>query len=179
MPEAYDLHESRLVQQNNSGSAADALLVDSAAVPAGKVWTIIRADVKPSAAETQVYCFQVFSATGLGYTVTLPMSVALGIAYGLPLLEQGNEMKLFPGDRLRARRAAATAGSNIVIYYEYIETDLPYYSYVEPLNKVVKAKIQHGSAFRSSGSLSTGSPGSGGGPGPIDRGGKGGVPQPV
>jgi uncharacterized membrane protein YgcG len=177
--DGYEIHDGRLLQQHATISAADALLVLGQIVPANKLWTVLLGLYIPSAAETRTVWWSIYTIGGVQFPVGIPAAIALSSTIPLPLLTEGMELKLWPGDRLRVSRDVATAGSTMTIYYRFIETDLPYYSYIEPLNKVIRRSQQHGSAYRSGGGISPGSPGSGGGsPG---RGGEGGGrgPEPL
>jgi len=172
-PEAYGLHDGRFVEEQYRTCAANALIVNSGIVPAGKVWTILSALVYPSVAETRTVHLGLVSRYGTEYPVTIPVSIALVSTIPLPLLTYGMEIKLFPGDKLYARRDVATAGSTMTIIYRYIENDLPYYSYEDPLKKVIAQPLKHGSIFRPGG-------GGGGGGGFVPPGGGGGGgPKPI
>lgn len=133
MPDAYETHDARLVQETTIISAADALYVQSDPVPANKVWTILSATYTPSVAETRVCCFERWGRSGNRYPVNFPQSIALDpsvIVLGFPT--DTMELKLWPGERFGARRAAATAGSTMYLLIEWVETDLPLYEYIEP-----------------------------------------------
>lgn len=180
MPEAYDLHEARFIQTQLLGSAADALYIGVGPVPAGKVWTILSAGAFPSVAETRLFWFSIYLPTGgLTFPVTTPVSLAASMTPPAFLagVTEGMEIKLYPGEYLRAYRSVATAGSSIYIAIRYIESDLPFYAYKEPLTQIVQKSLRHGSVYRSSGGISQrtapgGSPGTGGGGG-------GGTSEPV
>lgn len=161
MPDAFELHEARFVQSTYSSGGLAATTVGTAQVPAGKVWTIRFASYYPDIAETKIIWFYVVARSTILYAITRPVSIALSSTAQFPMLENGMELKLYPGESLGVRRDSATAGSTMLIYFCYIESDLPYYAYEEPQNKTVQKYRQHGSAYRSSGALSTGSPGSG------------------
>jgi uncharacterized membrane protein YgcG len=173
--DAYDLHEGRFIQEFLNGSAANGLSIAAGTVPAGKVWTVIQAAGYPSVAETQTVWFALVTKTTAIFPLTVPVSIALSAVITFPMLTEGMELKLYPGDTLRFYRSVATNGSSIQIWIRYIETDLPYYAYEEPLNKVIKSSKQHGSAYRSTGSISPGSKSEGHG----KPGGGGSVPEPV
>lgn len=130
MPEAYGLHEVRLLQQYFLTSAADATSLDLAAVPAGKIWTVIAIGYYPSVNETQTVMVTKVLANGRVCIVMNPQSIALQpMLFGL---DQGLTVQLYPGENLRIRRGAATAGSTMSCAMQYIETDIPLYDYVEP-----------------------------------------------
>ncbi len=176
MTEAYETHDARYIQYRSYGSAANALVVYGDVVPAGKVWTIIQAAIETSVAETQDFWFSV-NASLINFPVTTPTSFALAPASAkyYPMLREGMELRLYPGEKLAGQRAAATAGSTITIFYRWIETDLPYYKYIEPLNRVVQSRRKHGEAYRTTGGISPGSPPPSGGGGGSD----GGEPKPI
>jgi hypothetical protein len=181
MPDAYDLHEARLLQQYVNVSAANALYAGSTVCPSGKIWTIISAGYNPSVSETQYVWFSIYnSGSTRVYPITAPVSLALTTAIPAAGLTEGMEIKIYPGEAFWVQRGAATAGSTMSFFMRYIETDLPFYSYVEPLNKVMRSKLQHGASFRATGALSIGSPGSGSHAGPITHeGGGSGRGEPV
>jgi uncharacterized membrane protein YgcG len=177
--DAYELHEARLIQERTSSSGAGDLQLDGASVPAGKVWTILSARYNPDVAETRTVHFRVVSSRAIAYTVTVPVAIALSTLILMPLVTEGMELKLFPGELLRCMRDAATAGSVMNLYIRLIESDLPFYAYREPLKPVVNQARKHGAVYRSSGGISTG--GSGGTPtsGHGAEGGGGGGAEPV
>lgn len=176
MPDAYDIHEGRFIQERTYTSAANDLIVGSGTVPTGKVWTLLSASYYPSVSETQDVFFSVLSRASVDYPVTFPRNIALSTSIKEPLLTEGLEMKLFPGELLRGHRGAATAGSTITIEIRYIESDLPYYAYTEPQKSVTQKKVQRSQAI-ASGRISEAAPG----PTAVDRGGKqgGGRSEPV
>jgi len=181
MPDGYELHDGRFLCEAVSQSAADAISLWTLPCPANKVWTILSASYYPSAAETRTVHWCVLSRAGLYYPISVPVAIALSMTILYPLVTEGMEIKLFPGESLNVRRDVATAGSSMTIRYRYIETDLPFYSYAEPLNKVVKSAQRHGSTFRATGGISPGGSGSGGGiiGGGHPSGGGGGGAEPV
>jgi len=179
MPEAYELHEARFIQTKLVNSAANALYAEVGPVPAGKVWTILCAAGFPSVDETQTVWMAIFIPVGgLTFPITTPASMALKMTPPIfrPGVTEGMEIKLYPGEYLRAYRGSATAGSSIYIAVRYIESDLPFYSYEEPQNKVVRQTFKRGSVYRASGG---GISERGGGSGGPSGGGGGGGPKPV
>lgn len=176
--DAYDLHEGRFIQERVYNSAANAVYINSDPVPNGRVQTILSASVYPNAAETRTVHYSIFSRGGNYFPVTQPVAIALSTAIQLPLLTMGMELKLYPGDSLFAFRDVATLGSTMTLILRWIETDLPFYAYVEPLKKVVQTSRQHGQAF-AQGRVSPASVPPSSGPGPVDHGGGGGGSEPV
>lgn len=149
--DAYDIAEARFIQIRANASAANGLNVQVGPVPAGKIWTILRAyatnDVAPAGGETQYYWFSIFDGTYV-FPVTRPVSqqVENAVAQYFPLLTEGLEIRLFPGDYLRAYRDAATAGSTISVFASFIESDMPLYRYDEP--QIVKRQARSLSSVR-------------------------------
>lgn len=130
MPDAYDVHDAQFLQWKLGTSAADALTVGLGAVPDGKVWTVLMAVLYSSIAETQDYWFSVYNSKSGNHCVVrrrLEASVGTTAQLGHPFLEEGLEMKLFPGDYLQAYRDVATAGSTLSLQMRFVETDLQYY----------------------------------------------------
>lgn len=176
--DAYGLHEGRHIQEGYAVSAADATDLFWGPVPAGFIRTIIGAAYFPSATETRVVQFMIRRSSASDFPFRDPVSIALGAAVYYPALTEGMELKLYPGEYLRVVRAAATAGSTMSIRVRYIETELPFYSYEEPLKKVVQAARRHGTSF-ARGVVTPASVPPSGGPGSIDHGGGGGTGEPV
>lgn len=163
MPDAYEVYEGRYLAEGISTSAANGLFEQVGPVPANRVWTILKARLAPSVAETQYVWFSVVTRTSQVVPVTAPIQAALApaVEQNYPLLREGMELKLFPGEYIRAYRAAATAGSTIAIYAQYIDSPLPIYEEYEP--QVRRAQIKK----RSTGQRSIGGGGgSSGGEGP-------------
>lgn len=179
--DAYRINEARQVQEIGAQSVADALVVYTGQVPAGKVWTVLCALLSPTVAETQIVWFAIGTVSGYKFPVTRPVSMALAPALEqvFPLVTEGMELKLFPGDRLFAFRAAATAGSAIRMTVRLVESDLPYYQYEEPLKPVLRKSFKHGSAFKGGGFGYGGGGGSTFGPESGGGGGGGGGGEPV
>ena len=174
--DAYDLHEARFVQSRNVTSAANADSIILTAVPPGKVWTIIGSLYYPSVNETQYVSWSITSG-GVAFPVTVPVNINL-YPWAFPLVTEGMELKLYPGEYLLIQRGGHTLGSTMFAAIRYIESDLPFYAYEEPLKKVVKTSIKHGQVFRSTGGISQVSPG-GGSPGESSSGGSSGGGEPV
>jgi len=163
--DAYEIHDARNVQTLTNWSGADGLVVSIGPVPAGKVWTILAAYLSGSITETRTFWFAIVSRSGLNMPVTVPVSFLIAplVALYLPLVTEGMELRLLPGESLSAFRSVATAGSTIGIAAKFIETDLPYYSYVEPLKKIVNPIRKHGSFNRAGGIVVGGTSDGGGG----------------
>ena len=142
MPDAYALGEGRFLQNANSLSGANALFASLGPVPRNRVWTILSALAYCSVAETQTYWFAIISLDTNRYPVTAPASasIAPAVTQWYPMLREGMELKLYPGESLYALRAAATAGSSIGLFIRFIESQLPLYEEVEP--QVQRRRIQ-------------------------------------
>jgi uncharacterized membrane protein YgcG len=162
-PETYELSEARFIQEQTVLSGANSLYVAVGPVPNGKIWSILSASQNPSVAETKTNWFAILSRSLNPFPVTLPSTILLNTTILMAFLEQGMELKLFPGEYLAGYRDSATAGSTMTIKIRFIESDLPYYSYVEPLKRVSQSLRKHGSSFRSSGGGVGGGGGGGGG----------------
>jgi len=134
MPDAYALGEARFINYGQSVAGAGALLVGTAQVPRNCVWTILSALAYCSVAETQVYWFAILGQDTNYYPVTQPASISIApaVVQWYPMLREGMELKLFPGEQLYAYRAAATAGSTLGLFFRYIESNLPLFNEVEP-----------------------------------------------
>lgn len=174
----WKLEEARLVQERSSGSAADAdTMTLLPVVPAGKVYVILGMGYIPSVAETQVISFYKVTPAGSPLCLLNPVSLALNPARAT-FLEQGMELFLLPGEYILVRRGTHTAGSSMSATMQFIEIDLPLYTYDEP--QVVKRQARAISTLRSRLGGGTGGPGisPGSSPGTVPRG-RGGGPEPV
>ena len=175
--DAYEIHDGRFLVTETNISAADALVLETTVCPVNRVRTYILGSYTPSATETRTVHFCLMALSGNIFSITQPVAIALGALVRLPLLTMGMELKLFPGDKLRIYRDVATAASTMTLVTRYFETDLPYYSHVEPQRKVVSQVLRHGSIYRGGGGGGGGGPLPGGGHG-SGEGGGGGEPQP-
>jgi len=148
MPDAYDLYDGRYLQERTSSCGAGGLHVTIGPVPAGKVWTIFQAYLSTSVGETQNFWFSVVSRAMINYPVTLPQEFTTdpAVSKSFPMLREGMELKLFPGEYLRAFRAAATADT-IAISAKFSETDLPPYRYIEPMRQIPTRRQAHGQSL--------------------------------
>lgn len=129
--EAWRLSEARLIQERSHGSAANDESLNGDIVPAGKVWIITAASYIPSAAETQLISFYKTTASTAVYCLLNPISIALFPARAT-FIEQGMEYVLFPGESISVKRAAHTVGSSMNLFYQFVEIDLPLYTYDDP-----------------------------------------------
>jgi len=172
----WRLEEARLVQYRTATSAANALLIQvTSGCPEGKIWVVTGFSYQPSVAETQVISFEKTSSKG-NFGIYNPVSMNLNPAYAT-FIEQGMEYMLLPGEALITRRVAATAGSTMTVILQFVEIDLPLYTYDEP--QIVRRQQRALSSIRSA---MGGSSGRGGGPGSAPTGGRpggGGGPLPV
>jgi uncharacterized membrane protein YgcG len=173
--DAYQLHEARLIQERYAQSAVLDLNIFVGPVPAGKVWTIFSIAYDPSIAETRLIQIVIRRPTTFDFPIINPITIALGPAIWLPGLTEGMELKLFPGEYIRVVRDVATALSYMECRIRFVETDLPYYAYEEPLKKVIAQSQKHGSIMRGGGGGGGGGIGGGGRP----AGGGGGGPKPI
>jgi hypothetical protein len=181
MPDAYETFDGRFVQYKTSVSGANGHFVTVGPVPPGKVWTVLSAIGYPSVDETQDYWFSVFKSGVAQFQITHPEEHIFDISEEnyMPMLREGMEFKVYPGEYVMFSRDGHTAGSTVTLFIRFLETDLPYYRYTEPLKSVVQVKRAHGSVFRQTGGISTG--GGAGTPPPAHgaTGGGGGGSEPV
>lgn len=133
MAGTWNLGEARLVQFRTGGSAANADDVDfsGSPVPAGKCWIILAFSYAPSVAETQTISFSKVCANGTILGLLNPVSLALNPAKAT-FIEQGMEYLLLPGEYIRVLRGTHTAGSSMYVDMQFVEIDLPLYTYDEP-----------------------------------------------
>lgn len=162
MPDAYEIHDAQFLQKLSGQSAVAGLscYLSNGIVPGGKVWTFLSAFINVDVAETRNFWFSILSQ-GHYFPVTLPQSFALDPATQkyYPMLREGMEIKLFPGERLYAFRDVATAGSTMTIYSRVIETDLQYYVELDK-HKVLQRRqmaMEASSPMRRTGLLSASS----------------------
>jgi len=175
VPDGYELHDGRYTQVLNSTSAADALNVFLGPVPANKVWTILAARYLPNVSETRTVWWSKWNSLIGAFPLTIPASRLLNTVIPNPLVIEGEELKLYPGEYLAAYRDVATAGSTMGIGIQFVETDLPYYSQVEPQRKLTQRRSDRIYQAVTGGAGRTGGSGPGGGRG----GGRGGAPEPI
>lgn len=178
-PDAWEIHEGRFIQETLAASAAGDLFVYTDIVPNGVVRTFLSATYKPSVAETKTIIWYVYGRAGMLHALKEPTTIALSSSITYPLLVQGNEIKLFPGERLWVTRDSATAGSGIYIYSRFVDSDLPFYSRVEPLKKVVNSQRAHVQSRISTAYGGTGAGAFVGGGHDLPGGGKSGGPEPI
>jgi hypothetical protein len=131
VPDGYELKDGRMISEANAFSGVGGLTATTAAVPSEVIRTILSASYYPSAAETKTVTFYITGRGGGTFAVTIPVSIALTSAAPYPCLTEGMELKLFPGETLTVSRDSATAGSTMVLSIRYIDSDLPFYDYVE------------------------------------------------
>lgn len=140
---AYRIDELRLVQEYVINSAIAALSLTSSAVPAGKIWTYLGAAYNPDAAETRLVEFMKLTRAGTAIPLRVPQSIALSTAIRLPLLTEGNQLILLPGEALYITRDAATAGSIMLLRAQFVESDMPIARYIEPQREIsIKRRLR-------------------------------------
>lgn len=161
MGDLYRSDELRFPQHYSVTSAVAATFhaCTDFVVPANVVRTILFAHYYPDASESRAVYFAVVTAAGIMYGFRGPLSY--NSAQGqLAVLEQGNEIRLLPGDYIRFGRDAATAGSSMIFRAVYVDHILPFQKFLDP----------YGAARRKSPFI----PGYAGGGGGIAGGGGGG-----
>lgn len=143
----WNLGEARLIQERAASSGAGATSVSFvlAPVPQGKVWQIIGFGYYPSVAETKVISIEKTTRSGGVVGVLNPISLNLNPAIAT-YIEQGMEYTLYPGEYMTVRRDSATAGSTMYAMIQFVEIDLPLYTYDEP--QVVKRQERAISSIR-------------------------------
>lgn len=169
----WRLEEARLVQQRSNASAINAETLDIGypGVPAGKVWHVLACQYKPDVAETQVISFEKSTSAGIYMALLNPISLALNPALAT-FIEQGMEYLLLPGEWILVRRGNHTVGSLMTGYIQFVESDLPLYTYEEP--QIVKRTQRAISTIRQRIGGGAGARGIGGGVPPIGHGSTGG-----
>jgi len=156
----WNLCEARLLQTKNGSSAANAEQAYCGPVPAGKIWVVLGVGYFPSIAETQTISF--FKKSGTNYFGLLnPLSMALNPAVAT-CIEQGMELMMWPGEYIYVVRDDHTDGSLMSFHINFVEIDLPLYTYNEP--QVVKRQNRAISTVRQMISTQRG-----GGPGSATR----------
>lgn len=156
------IDELRWQQLKTATSAADALYVQTDAVPNGKIWTVTALSYYASAAETRNLLWGKVSRVN-GFMAGGPAAQrsVSAVPWENGFIDPADTVILFPGERLRVKRDVATAGSTMTIDYQIIESDEHFPQYVDPLKPVVKRR--RGSLLnRAIGGASGGSLGGGG-----------------
>jgi len=176
---SWNLCEARLRQRRCYISPADSNTAHVGPVPAGKIWVVLAVGYFPSVAETQTISFNIYDANNT-FGFLNPLSMALNPARAT-CIEQGMELMMWPGEFLSVVRADHTVGSTMSLSIDFVEIDLPLYTYDEP--QVVKRHVRALSGIRTRLSAAGGGRGGGGnvapGGGP-EGGGKGhGGPLPI
>jgi hypothetical protein len=139
----YEVQELRLVQEGTAGSAPNAVSLDSNIVPENKLWTVLCGAYFPSAAETRTVQWAKVSKNGIRpFAISVPVAIALSTTIFFPILAAGDEFVLLPGERLKVTRDIATAGSTMSLVFQFIESDLPLYTYIEPQEVLRQTKVR-------------------------------------
>lgn len=175
-----DLQEFRFVQESYNESAVDGLQLNLGypGPPANKIWVVLGMDYHPDAAETRIINIVKTTKTTARMGLLNPISLALNPAVAT-FIEQGMNYVLLPGEYVTIIRDDHTAGSKMLGTLQYVEYDLPLYTYDEP--QIVRRQERALSSVRSRIGSGGGSRGGGGalagpiGPGVPGRGG----PQPA
>lgn len=172
----FELHEARQLQSKEATSSADALNNFIGPVPQGKFWTILYGRQHCSVSETRNVWWVIWSSIIGAYPITNPVSKVVSTVLPNALCTEGMTVLLFQGEYIASYRDIATAGSTILTAIRYIESDLPYYSYVEPVRKLVTKRGSRivqaltggaGAAFTPSSSHGSIGGGRDGGPEPV------------
>jgi len=143
---AYRLDELGLVQEYVVNSAVAGVNLTGLIVPRNKIWTILGAAYYPDAAETRLIEFSKLTRAGIRLPLRVPQSIALSTAIRLPLLTEGNQLILLPGEALYVTRDAATAGSIMILRAQFVESDLPTMKYFDPQKLLSQDRRRRGFA---------------------------------
>jgi len=136
-----DQAEALFINQATVVSTIAATVLNFGPVPEKKLWAIQAASYFPDAAETRTVQWCIVNPAGTAlYAVSVPLSIALSTSIFFPLLTEGNEFALLPGQYLQVRRDVATAGSAMTLLALFVEMDMPLYHYTEPLQRLRERK---------------------------------------
>lgn len=132
MGDAYRLDELRFIQEYNRSSAVAGTSIDCTdfVVPANTVRTILWFSYQVDIAENRWISVMLLGATT--HAIRGPFNYDGNNGAPCAVLEQGMEVRMLPGDRIRVDRSAATAGSTATIRIRYIDHFIPYQKYIEP-----------------------------------------------
>lgn len=132
--DAYRPEELRFVAEFSQASAVAGTSIDTTTfvVPSNTIRTILYASLSTDIGEARNGTFKIIG-NGVVHAVR---SWAWSTNNGSPIaiLQEGNEIRLLPGDRLRLDRDVATAGSTMTLYVRYIDTIMPFQTFQDPYN---------------------------------------------
>lgn len=153
MPDGYEIHDGRFLQFYTSTSSINAHMVANLVVPKNTVRTVLAATLRPNVDETQTVWFSILDPNlAIYFPVTLPQQFAFDISenQNFPMLREGMELKLFPGERLNGHRQAHTVGSSMILDIRFIDADLRYYEYRDPQDRIIQKRQQRSTNIVSS-----------------------------
>lgn len=135
MGDLYRADELREIAEYTVTSAVAATfhVCSDFVVPANVVRTILRAHYYPDVSETRSVYFAVISRAGVMYAFRNQATYNSAL-YQLAVLEQGNEIRLLPGEYIRFGRDAATAGSSMLFRCQYVDHIIPFQKFIDPYN---------------------------------------------
>lgn len=132
MGDAYRLDELRFPQEYTKSSAVAGTSIDCTdfVVPANTVRTILYFSYQVDAAENRWLSIMLLGA--VTHAIRGPFNYDGNNGVPCAVLEQGMEIRMLPGDRIRVDRSAATAGSTATIRIRYVDHFIPFQKWVEP-----------------------------------------------
>jgi uncharacterized membrane protein YgcG len=148
MPDGYEISDGRFLQYYTSTSSLNSHLVAMTACPKNTVRTILAATLRADVDETTYLWFSILDPNLAIYSpITLPVQFATDVSENLffPMLREGMEFKLFPGERLNGHRQAHTVGSSMIMDVRFIDSDLKYYEYKDPQSRLIQKRQQRSS----------------------------------
>lgn len=165
--DAYRIDSLRFAAEYTGASAAAGVTKDCTdfVVPANTIRTILFMSYGCDVAESRSIIVKVIGASGITHAIRGAFTVDTNLGNPHAVLEQGNEVRLIPGDRLRFDRSAATAGSIMSLYVRYIDEVQPYQIYIDPQGA---KRIRSRFLSKRSGGGSSGGSAAGGGGGTIE-----------
>lgn len=180
MGDLYRSDELRFIQDYSATSAVAATfhVCSDFVVPANVVRTILFAHYYPDMSESRSVYFAVIGAAGLMYNWRVQASYNSAL-YQLAVLEQGNELRLVPGDYIRFGRDAATAGSTMIFRCRYVDHILPFQKFIDPYGSARKKSAFIPRYAGGGGAIGGGGISGGGGGGGESGGESGGGGEPV
>lgn len=132
MGDAYRLDELRFIQEYSRDSAVAGTSIDCTdfVVPANTVRTILYMAYQVDVAEDRWISVKLLGA--VTHAIRGPFQYNGNNGSPCAVLEQGMEVRMLPGDRIRVDRSAATAGSTATVRVRYVDHFIPYQKNVEP-----------------------------------------------
>jgi len=177
MGDAYRLDELRFPQEFSQSSAVAGVTIDTTAwvVPPNTVRTVLQLTYMVDVGENRWISVMLLGATT--HAIRGPFNYDSNNGAPCAILEQGMEIRMLPGDRIRVDRSAATAGSTMTLRVRYVDHFMPYQRNVEPQDARKKMTPAYRAAREATSGISAGGGGGGeAGTGFAEGGGGGGEP---